>query len=60
MVAGPLGELAGWLDGLLIPHISHEEEQILPAAARLSPVVLADLASQMRARRAPSPTGAES
>lgn len=53
-VSAPLADLAGWLDGLLLPHIAHEEQHIIPAAALLSPAARADLARQMRARRAPS------
>ncbi|MCK6502037.1 hemerythrin domain-containing protein [Myxococcota bacterium] len=60
LVAGPLAELAGWLEGLLLEHIAHEEQHILPAASQLSPADLALLARQMRARRSPSPVGAES
>lgn len=48
-----LAELASWLEGLLLPHIEHEEERILPAAATLSPQDQAALAAMLRARRAP-------
>ncbi|NOY28399.1 MAG: hemerythrin domain-containing protein [Oligoflexia bacterium] len=55
---GELHDLAEWADGLLLPHIHHEEQVILPAVGRLSPDILDQIARQMRARRA-TPGAAE-
>lgn len=47
-----LDELATWFEGLVLPHLRLEERIIFPAMARLPRPVLAQIATEMRARRA--------
>lgn len=40
-----------WLDGVLLPHIEHEERLVLPLARELPPAVRARMHQEMVARR---------